>query len=97
MAKKIILFLAIDYQVIMRIYSLVFILVERNQQLVQLIDIHTLTLIKEDSVSWVDSACHNYLIWIKSLFLKWIAFIFQVLVEGFFYIRKKSINNTINW
>ena len=51
MAKKIILFLAIDYQVIMRIYSLVFLFVERNQQLVQLIDIHTLTLIKEDSVS----------------------------------------------
>ena len=30
MAKKIILFLAIDYQVIMRIYSLVFILVEEE-------------------------------------------------------------------
>ena len=34
MAKKIILFLAIDYQVIMRIYSLVFILIEVVLQLV---------------------------------------------------------------
>ena len=34
MAKKIILFLAIDYQVIMRIYSLVFILVKVVLQLV---------------------------------------------------------------
>ena len=34
MAKKIILFLAIDYQVIMRIYSLVFILVEVAQELI---------------------------------------------------------------
>lgn len=34
MAKKIILFLAIDYQVIMWIYSLVFILVEVVLQLV---------------------------------------------------------------
>ena len=30
MVKKIILFLSIDYQVIMRIYSLVFILVEKD-------------------------------------------------------------------
>ena len=34
MAKKIILFLAIDYQVIMRIYSLVFLFVEVVLQLV---------------------------------------------------------------
>ena len=34
MAKKIILFLAIDYQVIMRIYSLVFNLIEVVLQLV---------------------------------------------------------------
>ena len=34
MAKKIILFLAIDYQVIMRIYSLVFVFVEVVLQLV---------------------------------------------------------------
>ena len=40
MAKKIILFLAIDYQVIMRIYSLVFILVELARWLVQRIGIH---------------------------------------------------------
>lgn len=34
------------------------------------------------------------MIWIKNLFLKWIAFAFQVLVEDFFYIRKKYIYNT---
>lgn len=41
----------------------------------------------------MSSKYHNRLIWIKNLFLKWIAFAFQVLVEDFFYIRKKSIDN----
>ena len=42
----------------------------------------------------MSSEYHNRLIWIKNLFLKWIAFAFQVLVEDFFYIRKKYIYNT---
>ena len=41
----------------------------------------------------MSSEYHNCLIWIKNLFLKWIAFAFQVLVEDFFYIRKKYIYN----